>query len=389
MESLKDYEILLGTYEEFVLGYKLNENIRKPEFEASFADHSHAGSVRSLAAADKYLITSGADETVKIFNLRNRSEHGTLNHADSMINAMKFYDKKHLITCAEDGKVCIIRTGNWNVEKTLLKHSQGVIDVAVHPSGKMALTIGKDKKLITWNLIKGRSAFVTNIYEIADFVKWSPDGKRYLVGFYKHVDVYSVDTAAIEFSVKLFGRSNDVVFLDNETFALAGDMSQIEIHSLVKQEMVHKFEAHEKRVRCMSLIDDSTLITASNDGKVKIWKIAKTEESFEFTEKMELNTKCRITSMVVHKVPQVMVENTKINPEEVEALAKMAVKKKRSVGFSEPEKVPNVKETEQTHGQTLLVEIDNDDESTEPKKKKKKKKNKQKSSENAQHILKE
>ena len=91
-----------------------------------------------------------------------------------MINAMTFYDKKHLITCAEDGKVCILKTGTWNVEKTLLKHTQGVIDVAVHPSGKMALTIGKDRKLITWNLIKGRSAFVTNIKEIADFVRWSP-----------------------------------------------------------------------------------------------------------------------------------------------------------------------------------------------------------------------
>ena len=380
MESMKDYEILLGTYEEFVLGYKLNDS-RKPVFEASFADHSHAGSVRCLAAADKYLITSGADETVKIFNLRNRTEHGTLNHADSMINAMKFYDKKHLITCAEDGKVCIIRTGNWNVEKTLLKHNQGVIDVAVHPSGKMALTIGKDKKLITWNLIKGRSAFVTNIYEIADFVKWSPDGKRYLVGFYKHVDVYSVDTATIEFSVKLLGRSNDVVFLDNETFALAGEMSQIEIHSLVKQEMVHKFEAHEKRVRCMSLIDDSTLVTASNDGKVKVWKIVKTEDSFEFTEQLELNTKSRITSMVVHKVPQVMVENTKVNPEEIEALAKLAVKKRRSVGFSEPEKIQDVKDTE-TQVQTLVVEIDNDESAAAEPKKKKKKKNKQKLSQN-------
>ena len=82
--------------------------------------------VRSIAAADKYLISSGADETVKIFNLRNRTEHGTLNHSDAMINAMTFYDKKHLITCAEDGKVCILKTGTWNVEKTLLKHTQGM-----------------------------------------------------------------------------------------------------------------------------------------------------------------------------------------------------------------------------------------------------------------------
>ena len=84
------------------------------------------------------MITAGGDEIVKIFNLRNRTEHGSLTHSEAMINAMKFYDKKYLITCAEDGKVCIIRTGTWKVEKTLLKHTQGVI-------GKNSLVILREK----------------------------------------------------------------------------------------------------------------------------------------------------------------------------------------------------------------------------------------------------
>ena len=44
MQALRDYEVLLGTYEEFVIGYKLNDSRKDPKFEASFADHSHAGS---------------------------------------------------------------------------------------------------------------------------------------------------------------------------------------------------------------------------------------------------------------------------------------------------------------------------------------------------------
>ena len=47
--------------------------------------------------------------------------------------------------------------------------------VSVHPSGKLALTVGADKSLHTWNLITGRSAFITNIkqgkYEDACTVK--------------------------------------------------------------------------------------------------------------------------------------------------------------------------------------------------------------------------
>ena len=372
MECIKDHEILLGTYEAFVLGYGLT-NERKPKLETSIADHAHAGSVRCIAAADKFLVTSGVDEIVKIFNLRNRTEHGLLSHNESMINAMKFYDKKNLITCADDGKVCIVRTGTWNVEKTLLKHNDGVIDVAVHPSGKLALTIGKDRKLVTWNLIKGRSAFVTNIKEIADFVRWSPDGQKYLVGFYKHVDIYSVADASIDYSIKLNGRSNDVAFIDDNTFALAGEMPHVEIHSLVTKDLVTKFEAHQTRVRCLDFVQPSCLVTASNDGLIKVWKISKDENGkIEATEECSADTKCRITSMQVHKVPQVATVNTDIKPEDVEKLAKAAVKRKKSVGFVQDGDEKS--ETIQEEKEKVVIELDNDETPAKKKSRKKKKK---------------
>ena len=37
--------------------------------------------------------------------------------------------------------------------KLYLLFKGGVVDVSIHPSGKMALSIGKDKKLVTWNLV--------------------------------------------------------------------------------------------------------------------------------------------------------------------------------------------------------------------------------------------
>jgi protein MAK11 len=370
MDKLEDYEILLGTYEAFILGYKLSEG-KKPTLVTSFADHAHAGSIRSIAAGDKFLISAGADEIVKVFNLRNRTEHGTLSHADSVINAMTFYDKRHLITCAEDGKVCILKTGTWNVEKTMLKHSLGVIDIAIHPSGKMALTIGKDRKLITWNLIKGRSAFVTNIKEMADFVRWSPDGQRYVVGFYKRVDVYSVADAAIEFTVKLNGRSNDVVFLDDNTFALAGEMPQVEIYSLITKTLLYKFDAHETRVRCLAFIGDTCLVTASNDCKVKVWKLTKTGTDYEALEEGSVDTKCRITSMVVHKVPKVKQNNDEVKPEVVAALVKEVTQKKRSIGFAEPTKEADEVTEDAAGKKQKVVVVEHEVDETSPKKKKK------------------
>ena len=419
MELLDGYEILLGTYEAFLLGYQAKpleymgkELSSKRELRTSFANHAHSASVRSIVAGDKYLVSAGGDENVKIFNLRNRTEHGALNHSDGVINCMLFYDKRHLITASEDGKICILKTNSgWNVEKTLSKHKAGVTDLALHPSGKLMLSIGKDAKLITWNLIKGRSAYITNLHENADFVRWSPSGNYYVVGFFKRLDIYSVSTAAIEISFPFPGRLNDVVFLDDVTIAVAGEMSQIEIHSIVSKTLIMKFEAHTNRVRCMTLLssenqskggsNDQCLVTASNDGLVKVWKLQKTSlqssdptkgSSFDFTfdvvEEGKVDTKSRITCLKVHKVPQVITETTTTHTKQdaQNTASNNEIKKKKAriqideplEEHSEPSSKNNIKKPKITIEDEMVKSIENEgtekDKEVRTKKTKKQKK---------------
>lgn len=323
MDILSDHEILLGTYEAFILGYKLADDLTtgNRSLQTSFANHAHSSTVRSIAAADKFLVTAGSDENVKIFNLRNRTEHGNLTHSDGTLKTMRFYDKRHLVTGSDDNKICIVKaTGSWNVEKTLSKHQGAVTDIAVHPSGKLMLSIGDDNKLITWNLIKGRSAYVTNIKERADFVRWSPSGTHYIVGFYKHVDVYSVSDASVLFTIKTSGRSNDLAFLDDSSFVLAGESPAVEVYSLVDGCLLGRFEAHQNRVRCLAVIESEEekssrccLVTASNDGMVKVWSLTRCKEQVEAKAVTSVNTNCRVTCMIVHKVPQVAQAETKVD----------------------------------------------------------------------------
>ena len=35
--------------------------------------------------------------------------------------------------------------------------------ISIHPSGKLALSAGKDKTLRTWNLMTAKAAYITNI----------------------------------------------------------------------------------------------------------------------------------------------------------------------------------------------------------------------------------
>ena len=64
----------------------------------------------------------------------------------------------HLVTASDNNSISVVRMGSWQAEKTA-----GVTALALHPTGKLAFSAGKDKKMITWNLVKARPAFITNI----------------------------------------------------------------------------------------------------------------------------------------------------------------------------------------------------------------------------------
>ena len=86
--------------------------------------------------------------------------------------------------------------------------------MSVHPSGKLALTVGKDRAMKTWNLIKGRTAYVTNIKAVATAVMWAPDGNTYAVATNKTVNIYEVKSAGIVYTVEFKYPVNFITFLN-------------------------------------------------------------------------------------------------------------------------------------------------------------------------------
>jgi len=303
MEVFNGYEILVGTYEEFVLGYKIVAELKGGaacSLVPSFTVKSHCGPVRSVCAGSKYAVSGGSDEVCKIFDMTKRAEHGTLMHHEGTVSCMATHSStSHLLTGSDDNTIAVVRMGSWQVEKTLYKHTAGVTAMALHPTGKLAFTAGKDKKMITWNLVKARPAFITNIKGIAEFITVSPDGSRYAVGVHRRVDIYSMDTAGVEYTIDIKARPNCLVFLDNDTVVVGGESPTAQIHSLIEKKMVRSWEAHTTRVRCMLMLGERKLVTASSsDNMIKIWTV-----STDLMEEVEMvgsvDTTCRVTCMAV------------------------------------------------------------------------------------------
>uniref|UniRef100_A0A224Z2G4 Protein MAK11 n=1 Tax=Rhipicephalus zambeziensis TaxID=60191 RepID=A0A224Z2G4_9ACAR len=303
------FDVILGTYEEFLLGYALQKG-KDGQFSLQqfFTNHSHLGSVRCVAAGGKFVASGSVDETIRLFNMRSRSEMGSLMQHEGTINSLQMYKSSHLFSASDDTTVCVWSTGSWQCLKTLRGHKAEVLSLAVHPSGKLLLSVSKDKTLRTWNLVKGRNAYITNIKAVADFVQWSPDGAYFVIAVGNRLDVYSTEKAGKVHSIDFGKRVGAAAFLSDDVVMLAGDGGNVEVHNVRRKCVYQMFAAHASRVKAMQVVkvpsaDDGTfLVTAGSDGSVRVWNVDLENLDASPSLLCEARCGCRITCMAVHSV---------------------------------------------------------------------------------------
>jgi len=301
-------EFIVGTYQEFVVGYKLlrrrssqdgNESF---SLKQSFTNHAHAKSVRSIVPIGKYVASGSADEIIKLVNLETRQEHGTLQPQNGTVTCLTSFGSQYLFSGSTDGSICIWKSGSWRCEKTFKKaHERGVNGITIHPSGKLAMSVGEDRTLKTWNLIKGRSGFVTNLKAVADCIQFSPEGNLYAVGVSNRVDVYANVSAKVIYSIPFGKRVSCLCFRDEQTLFVAGDQESVEVHDVAQSKKLTSFSAHKNRVKDMKFVNQlNILVTASNDGFIKVWGFPK-DSAISSPPKLvtEIDTTCRIICLAV------------------------------------------------------------------------------------------
>jgi len=300
-------ELVAGSYEQIVFGYKVSTD-EKEEWtaKADFTHHAHTASISVVASSDRFIVTGSKDETVQVYDMKKRVEHGALLHHDGTITCLEFYGTAHLLSGGEDGLICVWKTKKWECQKTIKAHQGHVTSLSVHPSGKLALSVGTDKTLRTWNLIDGRSAFIKNIKQNAHIVRWSPDGDKYVVVINDKIDIYDLETASVTGTITNPKRISSIKFLTNSKLAVAGDDEMVRLCDVNTQKWLGDFKAHEIRVKALETVtveDYCVLVTASNDGFIKMWKLhLKEDEELEPPTLLgEVNTTARLTCLAVRK----------------------------------------------------------------------------------------
>ncbi|KAM9720162.1 p21-activated protein kinase-interacting protein 1-like [Menidia menidia] len=310
--------LIAGSYEQITFGYLVKPGENGWTAEPDFTHHAHTASVSVVAASERFVVTGSKDETIQVYDMKKKTDHGALLHHDGTVTCLEFYGTTHLLSGGEDGLLCVWGTKKWECLKSIKAHKGHVTSLSVHPSGKLALSVGTDKTLRTWNLINGRSAFIKNIKLNAHIVRWSPDGDRYVVVANDKLDIYKLETASVEGTLTNPKRISSVKFLNNSILAVAGDDETVRICDVGKLKWVCEFKAHETRVKAVDSLmveDYCVVVTASNDGFIKLWKILLKEELESPTLLGEVNTTARLTCLAVWKPSTVQEIAEKPAPE--------------------------------------------------------------------------
>ncbi|EPQ31550.1 uncharacterized protein PFL1_00883 [Pseudozyma flocculosa PF-1] len=179
-----------------------------------FTFPAHVSSIRTVATADstsKWLATGGTDEVVKVWDLRRRREVGQLTGHEGTITSLTFASKTYLLTTSADSNINLYRTSDWALLRTLKGHIGRINSAAPHPSGRLALSVGSDRTIRMWDLMRGRAAASTKIGIEADLVRWDTKGRRFAVLAYRQAMVFSTDMTKIA-EVEDSKRIGDIQF---------------------------------------------------------------------------------------------------------------------------------------------------------------------------------
>ncbi|GMG39635.1 unnamed protein product [Ambrosiozyma monospora] len=269
-----------------------SKQLSQPFFQPIFHFQAHSLSIRAMDIAKRYLVTGANDEHIKIYDLQKRKELGTLLQHQGSITKLVFSNevnqnteednekeesehnkndeksghnnkkRKHhqqkshkndnqtpeskkaaqleqakypshkngkwLLSAGEDGKIVIWRTKDWEQFGILKGHTGAINDLAIHPTGRVAISVSDDKTIKLWNLMTAKKASTLKLKgfntlgQAAFLVRFTPVlGDYFVVGLLTRLMVYNTRDAKVHLIFKFkqtlmcmeFLNLNGIVYL--------------------------------------------------------------------------------------------------------------------------------------------------------------------------------
>ncbi|KAI8576199.1 hypothetical protein K450DRAFT_258078 [Umbelopsis ramanniana AG] len=325
----EDFRIVAGSYERILYGVNAfwetkKDNELSLRLEPVFIFPAHTGCIRTVAVGGSHLASGSSDEVIKLYDLKKRKELGALaGQQQGDINSIEFYGK-YMLTASDDGTICIWRSKDWELLKTMKGHQGRINSISIHPSGKIALSVSADKTVRLWNLMTAHKASVHKIGKEGMVVRWNTAGTQYAILFERQLIIYNVadaqpavtiDSRTKLLSMEYYKDTNT----DKEYLVVGSEDRSFRVWDAETGDKVAEVSQHKMRVKAIDIIRTTpregehepvdVLVSVSSDGMMKCWDLQKviTSKGENMTPLGEYDAKCRITCCTVnlgYKVPK-------------------------------------------------------------------------------------
>ena len=374
--------LYFGSYERLLIGVDIispsSTETAKLKMTVGYA--AHIGSIRSIGCSSndesggkQYLATGSTDESIKIYDLANRKEFGTLHSHSGTPQSLQFFKNKYLIvgsalpsadsSGSSTGLLSLYRCKDFEMLKEMKGHKAPVSALAVHPSGRLCLSLDTTGSLKMWDLSTAKCAYTAQIQNkkyatkmygydnVGMSIVWnrSKPGMcdEYAVVYPKHVDFYttadseSVRRIDLEIVSKLASSPEQLAvnlrtmkfhcfqFFEGEFGLLGCDDGCLRVFTIggagkTRPVLLYSQKLHESRIKCIEVVCDSDgaylLVSASSDGQVSIWSgldgiaaCASADSSTDLLKSLDqIQTGARLTCMDFYN-------NLKGNSDQVDA----------------------------------------------------------------------
>lgn len=268
--------VITGSYEHNLLCVALSISEKGEVFSPIFHFTPHTQSIRALAWSKRTLVSGSNDELMRLYDLQTRKEVGTLMHHAGQILCLEFFKAKWLLSGAGDGKICLWRSKDWELLAELKGHTAPVLDISVHSSGRIALSVGVDHKLVLWNLMTAKKASVRKLKNAPLQVEFVPDTPaNYIIAFSKQICYYGSNGKTL----KEWDVDSPVHRLSwyEKFFVVSTDDGKISFFNTEKDEPEFVLRGHATRVKDFSILNNF-MASVSTDGNIVVWDLEKRDQ---------------------------------------------------------------------------------------------------------------
>ncbi|NCR68960.1 MAG: WD40 repeat domain-containing protein, partial [Microcystis aeruginosa LL11-07] len=232
----------------------------------------------------KTLVSSGADNTIKLWNVETGQEIRTLKGHDNSVSSVNFSpDGKTLVSGSDDNTIKL-----WNVEtgqeiRTLKGHDNSVYSVNFSPDGKTLVSGSWDKTIKLWNVETGQEIRTLEGHDNSVWsVNFSPDGKTLVSGSDDNtIKLWNVETGQEIRTLKgHYALVNSVNFSpDGKTLVSGSDDKTIKLWNVETGQEIRTLKGHDSVVYSVNFSPDGkTLVSGSADNTIKLWNVETGQE---------------------------------------------------------------------------------------------------------------